>query len=56
MAAPVWTGRGDAIALLVSGPEGRFTQEAASAAVPCLLDVAHRLTRQLGGQQPSRQS
>jgi DNA-binding IclR family transcriptional regulator len=52
MAAPVWTGRGDAIALVVSGPDSRFTAEAAAAAVPCLLDIARRLTRQLGGHQP----
>jgi DNA-binding IclR family transcriptional regulator len=54
MAAPVWTGRGDAIALLASGPDSRFTREAAMAGIPCLLDVAHRLTRQLGGHQPAR--
>jgi IclR family transcriptional regulator, acetate operon repressor len=52
MAAPVWTGRGDVIALLASGPDGRFSRQAAEAAVPALLDAAHRLTRQLGGQQP----
>jgi DNA-binding IclR family transcriptional regulator len=55
MAAPVWTGRGDAIALLASGPDSRFTREAAAAAVPYLLDVAHRLTRQLGGHPPTQQ-
>jgi len=51
IAAPVWTWRQDVIALLVSGPEGRFSRAAAEAAVPLLLDVAQRLTRQLGGQQ-----
>jgi DNA-binding IclR family transcriptional regulator len=51
MAAPVWTWRQDVIAVVVSGPEGRFTREAVQAAVPLLLDVAQRLTRQLGGQQ-----
>jgi IclR family KDG regulon transcriptional repressor len=53
MAAPVWTGRGDTIALLVSGPDGRFSHEVAVAAIPYMLDVAHRLTRQLGGHQPA---
>ena len=55
MAAPVWTGRGDVIALVVSGPDSRFTRDAASAAVPCLLDLAQRMTRQLGGHQPTQQ-
>lgn len=50
MAAPVWTGRGDVIALLASGPDNRFTAKAAQAGVPILLDVARRLTHQLGGQ------
>jgi len=53
IAAPVWTGRGDAIALVVSGPDSRFTREAAFAAIPCLRDVAQRLTRLLGGHQPA---
>jgi len=56
MAAPVWTWRQDVIAVVVSGPEGRFTRDAAQAAVPLLLDVAHRLTRQLGGQQQMSES
>jgi DNA-binding IclR family transcriptional regulator len=51
MAAPVWTWRQDVIAILVSGPDGRFTREVANATVPLLLDVAQRLTRQLGGQR-----
>jgi IclR family transcriptional regulator, KDG regulon repressor len=56
LAAPVWTWRQDVIALLVSGPDGRFSREAAEIAVPLLLDVAQRLTRQLGGQQPMSQA
>ena len=51
LAAPVWTWRQDVIAIVVSGPDGRFSRAAAQAAVPMLLDVAQRLTRQLGGQQ-----
>lgn len=39
MAAPVWTGRGDAIALLASGPESRFTHEAAAAGRQLFLDL-----------------
>ena len=34
------------------GPDSRFPAEAAAAAVPCLLDMARRLTRQLGGHRP----
>ena len=34
-------------------PDGRFSHEVAVAAIPYMLDVAHRLTRQLGGHQPA---
>jgi len=56
MAAPVWTWQQDVIAILVSGPEGRFSRRVAVAAAPLLLDVARRLTRQLGGQPASSQA
>jgi DNA-binding IclR family transcriptional regulator len=50
IAAPVWGWRGDVFALVTSGPSTRFTDERAVAAVPTLLEVARRLTWQLGGQ------
>lgn len=49
IAAPVWTWRGDVLALVISGPSGRFTEAVATGALPRLCDVAGRLTRQLGG-------
>ncbi|MCL4535402.1 MAG: IclR family transcriptional regulator [Bacteroidetes bacterium] len=50
IAAPVWSWRGDVVAINVSGPAFRFTVDRANAAVGLLLDVAARLTRQLGGE------
>lgn len=50
IAAPVWSWRGDAMAINVSGPAFRFTEEKAAEAVPLLRDVAARLTRRLGGE------
>lgn len=50
VAAPVWSSRGDVMALTVSGPAFRFTAEKAAEAVDYLRRVAARLTRQLGGE------
>jgi len=49
IAAPVWTFRGDLLALVTSGPASRFTEGAAAAAIPIVLAAARHLTLQLGG-------
>ncbi len=50
IAAPVWSSRGDVMALTVSGPAFRFTAEKAVEALEYLRVVAARLTRQMGGE------
>jgi DNA-binding IclR family transcriptional regulator len=49
VAAPVWTLRGDLLALVTSGPATRFTEVAVAQAIPVVVGTAQRLTRQLGG-------
>jgi IclR family transcriptional regulator, KDG regulon repressor len=51
IAAPVWTWRGDVVALVCSAPRERFTEDAARAAVPSLLAMAARLTRRMHGDE-----
>lgn len=55
IAAPVWTWRGDVLALVTSGPAGRFNEKVALAASGVLRDAAHRLTLNLGGQEHAAQ-
>lgn len=50
IAAPAWSWRGDVMALNITGPAYRFTQENAIRAAGLLLEVAARFTRQLGGE------
>lgn len=50
IAVPVWSSRGDVMALTVSGPAFRFTAKKAAEAANLLQTVALRLTRQLGGE------
>jgi IclR family acetate operon transcriptional repressor len=56
IAAPVWTWRGDLLALVTSGPADRFTEAAATEAIPVLLEIARQLTRQLGGAEYETES
>lgn len=50
IAAPVWSWRGDVMAINSSGPAFRFTPERAAAVAGLLYDIAARLTRHLGGE------
>lgn len=50
VAVAVWSSRGDVMALTVSGPAFRFTEERAMEAASHLGRVAARLTRHLGGE------
>ena len=54
IAAPVWSWRGDVMAVNLSGPASRFTAEKALAASGLIRDAASRLTRQLGGEPFAR--
>lgn len=50
ISAPVWSWRGDVMAITVSGPAFRFTARKAMEAAGLLRAVAARLTQQLGGE------
>ncbi len=51
VSAPVWSWRGDVIALVVSGPAFRFTLHRATTASALVRETAARFTRELGGEQ-----
>jgi DNA-binding IclR family transcriptional regulator len=54
VAAPVWTWRGDLLAIVLAGPDQRLTEQLAYANVPVLRKIASQLTSQLGGTDYAR--